>query len=361
MAACPNPTMQHSFNTVDQFDTISPEGDSGETLKKEASRLMGRQSELQNAAEEDFALVIWNGEDRLRKFPVSTGRDIMDSYRALEKNASALPDELVEVARYNIELASRDILGKSIYGEQSEEILKTAAVTNIVFVGEIDRNKFDDKVRGFNKTASEEPLYLMQNEDGGQFPLLTEEHVKVAERMMAKDQIYVRGKDAYEASRILIKRASQLGVELSEPCVTRYERDTLPGSFSEMIDSRVNAVQGDERAVNLYREFQKIASSACLVDVAEALHAIDQVSGLAPFDSSEKRANSPLGTMIPVAFDTVFPTYEEPQESGQLELDFDKVASVFSREFATQLQNEPGAIDHLTDVERRLLEGTCLA
>lgn len=322
----------HDFiHDVDQFDTSSEEG-----LEKKATRLMARRAELDGAGEDKFALVIWNGQDRLRKFPVASSQDVLDSHAALEKNADHLPDEIVKIARHHIEIAGREHLGRSLYGAVDRDVL-----TNVIYTDEIDRAAFDDK-RSFVKESSAFTV-------GSQLSVSSADHVKEAENVFP--MLGLRGREAYDAARTLIKAAEAYGHELSNPEVLRWGRDSLPQAFNEHVEYRSQMAPPNVKG--LYDRFMKVAAERTItpIEAAECLHALDQLAAFAPIDA-EKIANNRLGQSGLSAFEVVFPAEENVQVP-----DLTKVAEVFGEDFARVYDQDPsGVMAKLSKTERSLLE-----
>ena len=327
-----------NFTIVDQMDA----------LEKRASFLLGRQSSLDQAPESDFALVLWNGQEKVRKFPISSPQDVLDSHEALEKNASMIPDEILKVARVNVEMAHRDHFGSPLY----EDLNPEGIVTNSIFIDEIDQHAFEEKKRGFEKVAHHDPsLYLTDN----RFILETQEHVKTAAYSLEKGVVQLQGRDRAEASRRLIKRAQALGVELSAE-ISRFGREEADPSLASHIESR-KAITKEAQARGLYDQFMEKVGGASLLDAAEALYAIDQLAGFEPLSKEEFVPNTPIGTVLPSAFDAVFP--KTATVAPERSFDLQKVAHYFGPSFATQLEKgKPGLVDSLSEMEKSILD-TC--
>jgi hypothetical protein len=324
------------IHSVDQFDAIKSE--KAEGLEKEAQRLLNRQAELQGASEADFALVLWTGSERLPKFPCGTARDIAESHAALEKSAAALPDELVKTARYHLELAGREHLGKSLYGEIEGQYL-----TNVVYTGEINQRAYQAKQEGLRKEAKAEPLVI-----AGQYAVSEPWHVKMAEKLLERRALGLAPRDEYEACRSLVKKATDLGVEIESNYVRRYERSRMPASLGEKIAERRR--MAPQQVKELYDRFEKSARSQRinLLDAADCLLAIDQLAGFTPIHPGEKLANSRIQD---TAYDVIFPVRPERVE----EQDLTKAAAVFGQEFIQEYRAKgKPALDRLSAQERRL-------
>lgn len=329
----------HTPHAVDQFDNSS------EDMAKEASALTERRAQLADAPESDFALVLWNGMERSRKFPVASAQDVHDSHAALEKNASTLPDEVVKTARHFIELGAREHLQSSLY----PDAISDDVVTNLVYSGDINQMAYAAKREVFTKEAS---THFEIKELGTTIWGPTD--VERCERTLASPHLNLTHRERYEASRSLLKAASLFGVEVSEPECLRYGRDETP-DMNLVLSERAT----EARAVNapkaaaLYEKLASVASQNAPVDVAEALEAIDRLAGFASLEG-ERVANTPIGLLFNPAFEEVFPIEQAQEEKGY---DFDKVAGFFGDSFADSLRENPSkALQSLSSVERMALD-----
>ena len=307
-------------------------------LSKQASRLAERQRDLVDAPHSDFAVVIYDGVEFHPKYPIKTAEDLRLSVEALASSSDRLPDEVVKVAKFHAELRAQE-LGSSVYGVNA---LEDAPPNNVVYVGHVDGNAFATKVVSANEKMA----------SNGKFNLQSESHIRMAERHLAVGL----GGDTQEEVKIahaVIDRASALGIDVMEPKVARFDRASVPASFSEHVSYRKEAAP--EPLKGYYDELLKEADHAQtkekVFELAQALELLDKYAGHAPGIGSTPRHR------FQDPYELLFPK----QESLNLRLDVpqdtvDKIASVLGQEFAqSYAQNQKLATTLLSPTERQLL------
>jgi hypothetical protein len=317
---------------VDQFD--SPPTQQREEAEKVAKTLNDRRKALENAPKSDFAVVLYNGRDQHRKFPVQTETDIRMSKEALDEREHQLPEEIVKAAKYFLDQAAREKLAEPLFEERPEK-----QATNTVFVGQIDVSEWEEQVE---KTATaQDPVFL----DLGDFsvPVQTKGQVKKAEKIL-KHGVGLDKEARCDACRKLASQAEKLGADLSSTSVTRYDRESLPSNFQENLNIRKQRAPTEVRP--FYEELKKSASSMPLPKVARKLRRLDQVSAFAPMEG-EKMAHQ----MSPSAMSVVFPENEPVRKEASI----GKVAEVFGEDFAERYKKEGEAVlDDLNSAEKDL-------
>lgn len=320
------------IHQVDQFD--SPPSQQREEAEKVAETLNSRREALEDAPKSDFAVVLYNGHDQHRKFPLQNETDIRMSKEALDQREEQLPEEIVKAAKYFLDRASREKLAEPLFDRRPEK-----QATNTVFIGDIDLSGWQEQVE---KTATaQDPVSL----DLGDFsvPVQTEPQVKKAEKML-KHGVGLGPEDRCEACRTLANQAEKVGADIEADSVSRYDRQSLPRNFEENLNIRKQRAPTEVRP--FYEELKKSASSMPLPKVARKLRRLDQVSAFAPMDG-EKMASQ----MSPRATSVVFPE-SEPAAKKQ---DLDKVAEVFGDEFADEYrENGKEALKKLNSAEEKL-------
>lgn len=322
------------FQIADQLDLRTAEG-----LDKTADWVEGRQRALADAPPSSFAVVLYNGQERMHKFPIGTAEDVEMSYAALEKNAGALPEEVVRVARYHIDLAGREKLGRALYGELTEE------PTNQIWSGLIDRMAYAQKV-ATEKTASSNHLLNASEGHEARFPVNTPADAKEAEWYMSANAFGLPNADLAEACAALVKRAQELGVPVSNPKVARFGRESLPADFAGHV--RARAHDAPEARRPLYEQLITEAQDLGPVKVARCLTLLDSLSGL----SGAANILAKTATVQhPCVLDVVFPEVERAVSPVSLE----KVADAFGEDFAAALEADSSVVNTLSPAEKRVL------
>jgi hypothetical protein len=331
------------FQIADQFDS----GGSPEEMEKRASFLEDRQVKLASAPFEDFAVVLYDGTSYARKFPVQTAKDVQMSKEALDQNAPSLPEEVVKVARYHIELAGREKLGESLYSDVSLTDLD-APKTNVLYAGAINRAAHAEKLASLEKRASTE--YLVSAKSGMNVPApQSVRGLREVERALEKNAYTLTPDERVEAARNLAKVAARLESTVESQDLARYNREALPAKFASAIKQR----QGYAPPV-LRPYFDRLTKEAFdmgIVRTAQCLRVLDQMAG---FTAGPGRPMTKVGHFFPSVDDVCFPV----QEAVESEADLTKIADVFGDTFATEFASDPqSAMSTLTAEEQRLLNG----
>ena len=331
------------FQIADQFDS----GGSPEEMEKRASFLEERQVKLANAPFEDFAVVLYDGTSYARKFPVQTAEDVRMSKEALDQNAASLPEEVVKVARYHIELAGREKLSESLYSDVAL-VDADSPKTNVLYAGAINRAQYADKLASLEKRASTE--YLVSAKSGINVPApQSVQALREVERALEKNAYTLTPDERVEAARNLAKVAGKLESNIESPELARYNRETLPAKFASAIKQR----QGYAAPV-LRPYFERLTKEAFdmgIVRTAQCLRVLDQMAG---FTAGPGRPMTKVGHFFPSVDDVCFPVNEVAESPA----DLTKIADVFGQTFAGEFASNPqAAMGTLTPEEQRLLNG----
>ena len=325
----------------DQFDQSVSTAD----MEKHASFLQERRDGLSSAPFDDFGLVLYDGRAYSRKFPVQTAEDVRMSKEALDKTADHIPAEVVKVARHFIEVAGRQLLGESLYGD-AVSLGEGAPLTNVVYAGQIDQRAYEAQL---SKTASVVEVEALLPGHDTPLPVPHADAVLQAERGLAKRAFRLSEADQTRACRALVKRANDLGVSLTSDDVTRYGRDVLPLGFSQAVRYR-----RDQAPEKLASYFNRLAAEADTMGVEKAAECLRTLDKLAGFSSEPGRPMTKIGFTIPTVADVVFPV----RETIRPEADLSKVAALFGDEFVDAYRADPDrAKAILTSEERALLAG----
>lgn len=323
---------------LDQFDT--PIGEKRDEAEKLAQKLNERREALKTASADDFAVVLYDGHDHHRKLPVQTKTDIRMSKTALNRREDQLPDEVIETAKYYIDRASREKLAESAYESRPEKV-----ATNVVFVGEIDKEAWE------KKRASKEPEDMPMIQMGEmKYPLKTEAHVKQAAKLFVNGTGNETPKKQANVGRRLIKRAKELDVDIDHEKIARYDRDDLPVTFEDHLEYRKR--RASDELSPYYDGLAKKADNMPIVESAHKLHQLDKAAGFTPM-KGEKIASS--RQISPDAWEVVFPKGGARKEAKN-EQNIEKIAETFGKNFAEKYKNDPEkARKRLTNAEKQML------
>jgi hypothetical protein len=323
--------LERLIQQVDQFDSAPSK--QREDAEKVAETLNNRREALDGAPKSDFAVVLYNGHDQHKKFPVQTETDIRMSKEALLEREEKLPEEIAETARYFLDQAAREKIAEPLFEERPDR-----KATNTVFLGKIDLSDWQSAAA--EKTA-QAPAHL----DLGDFsvPIQTEGDVKKAEKLL-EHGVGLDKEDRCRQCRALAKQAENVGAELTADSVTRYDRKSLPANFQKHMNLRKK--QAPEEVQPFYEELKKSAGSMPLPKVARKLRRLDELSAFAPMDG-EKMAHQ----MRPTAMGVIFPETEPSTKEASL----GKVAEVFGDKFAERYREEgKSVLEDLNSAERQL-------
>jgi hypothetical protein len=314
----------------------------GGDLDKEAETFYRRQAESADRPNSDFAVVIYDGHQTHKKFPVKTAEDLSLSQDALDRLAPELPDEIVKTARAYMEIASRRLTKTA----SSDFSLDDAPATNVVYTGDIDKRAYRNKLADRQAERAKEASV-----GAGRFSAYDEPSVREIEGHFEAG-LDAEPEEKARLARDLIKRASDLGVSLQSEEVLRYDRDALPATFKDEVEYRKMAAPA--KLARYYDELAKEASQVgteegmTLVEVAECVRLLDKQAGF-------KRPGglSKLGSTAPGAYEVVFPREEV---EGPEPVDTEKIAQHFGETFARRYESDAGVAEELSPSERQMLQ-----
>lgn len=322
---------------------------SDEGLDKVAQSMQRRQAELEGEGSDAFALVVWDGYEQRRKYPVKTASDIRLSKQLLDVAADRLPHEIVKQAQFHIDLAAREVMGESLYPDTGESF-----ATNVLYTEDIDQDAFREKLEG--KTASSADAYILN----GRFPVTTEEHVREAEAHF-RAGLGVSPVEEIEAAEKLASRAEEIGVEIKEASVTRYLRDQVPPSFQTRLMARKENAPEDLHG--FYDELTEKSASAgrpgemTLSEVAQCVELLDKHAG---FVLEDGEYNSKLASNTRGPYEMVFPVGEEiaEEKTASAHDETEKLAGFFDADFLESFRSDrDAALESLSSSERQLADG----
>lgn len=186
---------------MDLFDVLSDD------LEKLASLNIDI-SESYNKDDNDFALILNTGNERLRKFAMYTPELTFLNMECLKENLSTLPEELIKIAAQNLTCRATQ------YNlEIPEELSKynTNLYTNReIFVNNIDLPEKKEETPQFFKFALE-----------NKYPIDTPELIKTAEAWFDKNYYHMNVKDIFTFSRNVYNQANSLNVDLSNTLIEK--------------------------------------------------------------------------------------------------------------------------------------------
>ena len=311
---------------------------------KEASAYNKRENELSKAGNKDFAVVIYDGSSMHRKFPVKTAEDVEMSQKALARMKNKLPDEIVKTARHYIDIASRRHCKEAAY----ENLDQDPPNSNVVYAGEINKTAYRQKMQDKKVQQAKEASI-----EGTSFATPDVKSLREVERQFEVG-LDLGPKKTAEVAKELIKRAEKMGTDIRSDAVKRYDREHPPPYFSDEVEFRKMAAP--DRLEDYYQELEKKSSligaenGMSLIEAAECLRILDKKAGFNNRPGGLSKFGSNAKSPYKIAF---------PVESSKLsnDLDVEKVAEVFGKEFMNDYQNDPeSAISTLSPAEREGLK-----
>ena len=215
--------------------------------------------------------------------------------------------------------------------------------------------------------------YALKN----RYPIETDRQVKTACAYFKKNLSRFSPNDRVGAACNIEKRASELGIPLSEDWVTNYSRSLKRGSpvspdFNRSMEMRKQACSTHKVSVVVGgRKVEGAGVVEALTKQANDLHPIEILQAVKEFD---KMANleSHYDTLVPDPFMTVFGGYTAPEydavkvagsktnydviRASRTPEALEKVAKSLGKKFADSFANDPmGALNGLGATERGLL------
>jgi hypothetical protein len=325
-------------NVLEQLNSLMSVGRGGPDIEKTAGLLAQRHTELADASNEEFALVIYDGERMHRKFPVQTEDDIKLSRNILDKIADRLPSEVEMTARFFIDLASRERLKKPAY---DFPVMKVAS--NVVYAGHINNRAWGEKMASLD--AHSDTMIAGYRVESAH-------HVRRLE--YALGSLGLDPMDEAEAGVKLAMRAAELGVSLRDQKVARFARTNIPANFAAQVEYRKSLAPEvlSPYFEDLLKEAAVADSAEKLLGIAKCVEYLDLYASFTPA-YGESRAFSKLGSETPGPVGLVFPI---EQDAVPTALNMEPVTRFFGEKFAAAYAENPDtAMGSLSPSERQAL------
>lgn len=314
--------MQKSVKTliIDQFDS----GD----FQKTAATIQGN----------DYALIIREGTEYIKKFPVNTPEETASSVEAFKKNASAIPDELSEIAKARLQAANVFHFQKKAF---DEDVFSTA---NLVNAQRIDWHAFEKKMAA---TGVEEDVFAYSDGKKDYYNITTPELLTKGMMWYEKNA----GKLSIEQRRTvavnMMKRAEKLGCDATpyiQKSAGRYISPMAVTSIQARALRCKNRLSNGEESFSSYKKLAEDVKAKRMKDPEELCQKLASIDRTVPVS---------IFMDLDDAYDTVF--HDKSSEESVV-----KSAGI-DLELAQKVLTEKGldsTIDNLTPIEKAALRGS---
>ena len=249
------------------------------------------------ASGNDYALIVRDGMTFYKKFPINNSSEVLESIEAFKKTASELPEELVKVAKYYLNVAHKFFYKKAAF----EDVDKVDS--NIVIADHIDWNRYNVKMA---EKRNKGKIYAFVKEGGeGILDISSEE--KLLNGMMWYKKYASRLNNAARKTiaKNMLKRAEELDINPTEYIVKSASDDFDPhvrvSIYARIL--RTHNVDLKEKYAQLVDEIEK--GKVLPDDACERLETLDKIN-----DPHALRG-------LRDAYDTVYGVTEEVKKEAQ--------------------------------------------
>lgn len=286
----------------------------------------------------DYALVIREGTEYIKKFPVNTPEETAVSVEAFKKNAASLPDELVEIAKARLQVANIFHFQKKAF---AEDVFSTS---NLVNAHRINWHAFGEKLAATN---AGEQVFAYNDGSKNYYDITTPE-------LVAKGMYW------YEknAGKLDLQQRRTIAVNMMERCeklgcdATPYIRKSAGRYISPMAATGIQAraLRCKNRLSNGEESFSSYKKLAQDVEAKRVKDPEELCQKLASIDNTV-----PVSIFIDLddAYDTVF--HDKSSEESVV-----KSAGI-DLELAQRVLTEKGlssTVENLTAIEKAALSGS---
>jgi hypothetical protein len=240
---------------------------------------------ISNNNDGPHAVIIRDGLNYHRKFPLGTPEDIEKSASILKDNEKKIPDEIVKVAKQNINAAYMRVFGKKAFDETPADSVKPLLDSR-----DIKWHQFNQKIA----KLSEQPVYAYTDKTGNYYPITTTQQLKLATEAFQRNAKKMNIRVRYKVAQAILKRCEELNYNPGEKIKENLKKSAslrINPSAIDKLRAYSTLIKGETaqkyEKIAAMIENQEIGTS---VELYEKLAALDAgkyaTSAFDPFDIS---------------------------------------------------------------------------
>lgn len=229
--------------------------------------------EMDKLAQDDYAVFIQTGQNDFNgigKYPIKRAGDAILSLRYFEKTASHLPPEARAIAGLNI----KNALAR--HGLIDEPIEKMAS-SNIY-----DARTFDKDQLPKNYSKLSDDNFALITDNGKLFPIHKKAGIEAADIWFQTNYQKLMPNVRVEMATRMEKKASELGVKLTEYVKRYVPSNEVPFDISHRLEKRASYIEDKEDRAT-YMNLLDYANKVEPKTLADAMYEIEKKSSMPAF------------------------------------------------------------------------------
>jgi hypothetical protein len=307
------------------------------------------------SAEQNYAVIIADGNNRFGLFDVSTPEEAEKSLNKIATNEDNVPVEILQAAMGVINTLYMTKTGS----EWPLFINIPSRDTNVINNSEVDWTDYE-----LTQKNASRPGVIYNNVF---LPLDSKSNVKAAADLLDQHKEEFAGLDRVKFASAITQQAEKFEVSVNDT-VKKYAFGTLNPEFYELMDERIKIAKDYEETKSLLETLRSNAPNTVPDKIAEALEVTDHMLPFSmKFVTQEKLgSNRPMfyaGINVPDAFNTVYGVQIRPKTLVEkvAGLSDDQLDPYFSKVFVEKLREDPeGVINQATPTVMKTLRNIAI-